>query len=168
MVVTRSGKNTNKHEARIQRCGHECSMWDEHKCCACSDQRPHQATYLAYDQSYLSHASYVGRNHHYCPPCKMKPPMVKIDFSKMKPKPVSAPIVFHPTLEYKLAETEKKLAETEKKLADEIEANKAWESVYRTEIEEWKECYNEAMRTIDTLRQRIRDPFKSAISRPNF
>ena len=100
---------------------------------------------------------------------------VEIDFSKMKPKPVSAPIVFHPTLEYKLAETEKKLAETEKKLAetekklaDEIEANKAWESVYRTEIEEWKECYNEAMRTIDTLRQRIRDPFKSAISRPNF
>ena len=123
----------------------------------------------------MSHASYVGRNHYYCPTCKAKPPTVKIDFSKMKPKPVSAPIVFHPTMEYKLAETEKKLAETEKKLAetekklaDEIEANKAWESVYRTEIEEWKECYNEAMRTVDTLRQRIRDPFKSAISRPNF
>ena len=161
MVVTRSGKNTNKDEARMQRCGHECSMWDEHKCCACSDKRPHQATYLAYDQSYMSHASYVGRNHHYCPPCKMKAPTVKIDFSKMKKKPVSAPIVFQPTVE-------QKLAETEKKLADEIEANKAWESVYRTEIEEWKECYNEAMRTIDTLRQRIRDPFKSAISRPNF
>jgi predicted nucleotide-binding protein (sugar kinase/HSP70/actin superfamily) len=167
MVVTRSGKNTDKHEARVHECGHTCGSSMVY-CCACNDIRPHQATYIAYDQSYMSHASYVGRNHYYCPTCKAKPPTVKIDFSKMKPKPVSAPIVFHPTLEYKLAETEKKLAETEKKLADEIEANKAWESVYRTEIEEWKECYNEAMRTIDTLRQRIRDPFKSAISRPNF
>lgn len=103
---------------------------------------------------------------------------LRIDFSKMKKKPVSAPIIFHPTVEHKLAETEKKLAETEKKLAEtekklaeQQEATKAleaWESVYRTEIEEWKECYNEAMQTIDTLRQRIRDPFKSAISRPNF
>ena len=167
MVVTRSGKNTNIYETRVHECGHTCGSSMVY-CCACNDIRPHQATYLAYDQSYMSHASYVGRNHYYCPTCKAKPPTVKIDFSKMKPKPVSAPIVFHPTLEYKLAETEKKLAETEKKLADEIEANKAWESVYRTEIEEWKECYNEAMRTIDTLRQRIRDPFKSAISRPNF
>jgi hypothetical protein len=40
--------------------------------------------------------------------------------------------------------------------------------MYRTELEEWKEAYNEAMRTIDALRQRINDPFKSAISRPNF
>ena len=167
MVVTRSGKNTNKDEARVYECGHTCGSSMVY-CCACNDIRPHQATYLAYDQSYMSHASYVGRNHYYCPTCKAKPPTVKIDFSKMKPKPVSAPIVFHPTVEYKLAETEKKLAETEKKLAEEIEANKAWESVYRTEIEEWKECYNEAMRTVDTLRQRIRDPFKSAISRPNF
>ena len=167
MVVTRSGKNTNKDEARVYECGHTCGSSMVY-CCACNDIRPHQATYIAYDQSYMSHASYVGRNHYYCPTCKAKPPTVKIDFSKMKPKPVSAPIVFHPTVEYKLAETEKKLAETEKKLAEEIEANKAWESVYRTEIEEWKECYNEAMRTVDTLRQRIRDPFKSAISRPNF
>jgi hypothetical protein len=81
----------------------------------------------------------------------MKPPTVKIDFSKMKPKPVSAPIVFHPTLEYKLAEAEKKLAEEQ----EEVKALKAWESVYRTELEEWRECYNEAMRTIDTLRNRI-------------
>ena len=148
MVVTRSGKNTNKDEARVQRCGHKCSMWDEHKCCACSDQRPHQATYLAYDKSYLSQASYVGRNHHYCPTCKTTPPVVKIDFSKMKPKPVSAPIVFHPTLEHKLAETEKKLAE-------EIEAARAWEDMRRRELEEWKDAYNEAMRTIDALRQRL-------------
>jgi hypothetical protein len=171
MVVTRSGKNTNKHEARMQRCGHECSMWDEHKCCACSDKRPHQATYIAYDQSYLSQASYVGRNHHYCPPCKLKAPPVKIDFSRMKPKPVSDPALFQPTTEQKLAETEKKLAETEKKLAkeqEEVKALKAWESMYRAEIKEWRECYDEAMRTIDTLRQRINDPFKSAISRPNF
>jgi hypothetical protein len=171
MVVTRSGKNTYTYKMyMVLQCGHRCESSMVH-CCACSDKRPHQATYLAYDQSYLSHASYVGRNHHYCPTCKTAPPVVKIDFSKMKPKPVSAPIVFHPTLEYKLAETEKKLAETEKKLAEQQEATKAWqewESVYRTEIEEWKECYNEAMRTIDTLRQRIRDPFKSAISRPNF
>ena len=154
MVVTRSGKNTNIYEARVHECGHTCGSSMVY-CCACNDIRPHQATYLAYDQSYMSHASYVGRNHYYCPTCKTKPPVVKIDFSKMKPKPVSAPIVFHPTLEFKLAETEKKLAETEKKLAEEIEANKAWESVYRTELEEWKECYNEAMRTIDALRQRI-------------
>ena len=170
MVVTRSGKNTNKDEARIHECGHTCDSSMVY-CCACNDIRPHQATYLAYDQSYMSHASYVGRNHYYCPTCKTKPPTVKIDFSKMKPKPVSAPIVFHPTLEFKLAETEKKLAEAEKKLAEEqeeVKALKAWESMYRTELEEWRECYNEAMRTIDALRQRINDPFKSAISRPNF
>jgi predicted nucleotide-binding protein (sugar kinase/HSP70/actin superfamily) len=117
-----------------------------------------QATYIAHNKSYLSQGSYVSRNHYYCPTCKAKPPVVKIDFSKMKPKPISAPIVFHPTLEFKLAETEKKLAETEKKLAEEqeeVKALKAWESMYRTELEEWRECYNEAMRTIDTLRQRI-------------
>jgi septal ring factor EnvC (AmiA/AmiB activator) len=96
----------------------------------------------------------------------------------MKPKPISAPIIFQPTTEYKLAETEKKLAETEKKLAEtekklaeeqeEVKALKAWESMYRAEIKEWRECYDEAMRTVDALRQRINDPFKSAISRPNF
>jgi predicted nucleotide-binding protein (sugar kinase/HSP70/actin superfamily) len=127
-------------------------------CCACNDIRPHQATYIAHNKSYLSQGSHVDRNYYYCPACKMAPPPVKIDFSKMKPKPISAPIVFHPTLEYKLAEAEKKLAETEKKLAEEqeeVKALKAWESLYRTELEEWKECYNEAMRTIDALRQRI-------------
>ena len=84
---------------------------------------------------------------------EQSPSPLRIDFSKIKPKLVSAPIVFHPTLEYKLAETEKKLAEQQ-------EAIKEWEareSVCRTEMEEWKKCYNDAMRTIYALRQRIYD-----------
>ena len=157
MVVTRSGKNTNRYEVPTLVCGHKCTSWHQY-CCACSDIRPIQRVYTAHNRSNLCEVSYVTRNHYYCPTCKLAPPLVKIDFSKMKPKPVSAPIVFHPTLEFKLAETEKKLAETEKKLAEEqeeVKALKAWESMYRTELEEWKECYNEAMRTIDALRQRI-------------
>jgi hypothetical protein len=113
-------------------------------CCACNDIRPMQATYIAHNKSYLSQGSYVSRNHYYCPTCKLAPtPPVKIDFSKMKPKPISAPITFQQTLEYKLAETEKKLAETEKVLAEKNEA-------------------------IGRIVERLSNPFKSAISRPNF
>jgi hypothetical protein len=61
----------------------------------------------------------------------------------MKPKPISAPIIFHPTTEYKLAETEKKLAEMEKVLAEKNEA-------------------------IGRIVERLSNPFKSAMSRPNF
>jgi uncharacterized coiled-coil protein SlyX len=75
---------------------------------------------------------------------------VKIDFSKIKSKPISPPITFQQTLEYKLAEAEKKLAETEKKLA---------------ETEKVLAEKNEAIRRIV---ERLSNPFKSAISRPNF
>jgi hypothetical protein len=112
-------------------------------CCSCNDIRPVQATYIAHNKSYLSQGSYVSRNHYYCPTCKQKSPPVKIDFSKMKPKPISAPIIFHPTTEYKLAEAEKKLAEMEKVLAEKNEA-------------------------IGRIVERLSNPFKSAISRPNF
>ena len=150
MVVTRSGKNTNIYKMyMVLECGHRCESSMTY-CCACNDIRPMQATYIAHNKSYLSQGSYVSRNHYYCPTCKLAPSPVKIDFSKMKPKPVSAPIVFHPTTEEKLAETEKKLAETEKKLA------------------ETEEKLAETEENITRIVERLRNPFKSAISRPNF
>jgi uncharacterized coiled-coil protein SlyX len=115
-------------------------------CCACNDIRPIQEKYVAHNKSYLSQGSYVSRSHYYCPVCKQKPSPVKIDFSK----PISEPIIFHPTTEYKLAEAEKKLAETEKKLA---------------EMEKVLAEKNEA---IGRIVERLSNPFKSAISRPNF
>jgi len=150
MVVTRSGKNTNIYKMyKVLECGHRCESSMTY-CCACNDIRPMQATYIAHNKSYLSQGSYVSRNHYYCPTCKLELSPVKIDFSKMKPKPVSEPIVFHPTTEEKLAETEKKLAETEKKLA------------------ETEEKLAETEENITRLVERLRNPFKSAISRPNF
>jgi uncharacterized coiled-coil protein SlyX len=80
----------------------------------------------------------------------MTPPPVKIDFSKMKLRPISEPIIFHPTTEYKLAEAEKKLAETEKKLA------------------ETEKVLAEKNEAIGRIVERLSNPFKSAISRPNF
>ena len=163
MVVTRSGKNTNIYQARVHECGHMCGSSMIY-CCACNDIRPHQATYLAYDQSYMSHASYVGRNHYYCPTCKTKPPTVKIDFSKMKPKPVSAPIIFHPTTEYKLAEAQKRIKELEEGLEKLAIAFKNSDD----QLQVWKEQYRSAVNINNMLCERIRDPFKSAMSRPNF
>ena len=130
MVVTRSGKNTSIYNACVHECGHMCSSSMTH-CCACNDIRPMQATYIAHNKSYLLQGSYVSRSHYYCPTCKMAP------------KPISAPITFQQTLEYKLAEAEKKLAETEKVLAEKNEA-------------------------IGRIVERLSNPFKSAISRPNF
>ena len=149
MVVTRSGKNTNVYESRVHECGHKCCSSMVY-CCSCNDIRPVQATYIAHNKSYLSQGSYVSRNHYYCPTCKLAPTPVKIDFSKMKPKPISAPITFQQTLEYKLAETEKKLAETEKKLA------------------ETEKVLAEKNEAIGRIVERLSNPFKSAISRPNF
>ena len=149
MVVTRSGKNTTIYNARVHECGHMCSSSMVY-CCTCNDIRPVQEKYVAHNKPYLSQGSYVSRSHYYCPVCKQKPSPVKIDFSKMKPRPISAPIIFHPTTEYKLAEVEKKLAETEKKLA---------------EMEKVLAEKNEA---IGRIVERLSNPFKSAISRPNF
>jgi len=149
MVVTRSGKSTNIYEARVHECGHKCCSSMVY-CCSCNDIRPVQATYIAHNKSYLSQGSYVSRNYYYCPACKMAPSPVKIDFSKMKPKPVSDPALFQQTTEYKLAETEKKLAETEKKLA------------------ETEKVLAEKNEAIGRIVERLSNPFKSAISRPNF
>jgi uncharacterized coiled-coil protein SlyX len=126
-------------------------------CCACNDIRPIQEKYVAYNKPYLSQGSYVSRSHYYCPTCKNASPPVKIDFSKMKPKPISAPIVFHPTTEEKLAETEEKLAETEKKLAE-----------TEKKLAETEEKLAETAENITRLVERLSNPFKSAISRPNF
>lgn len=150
MVVTRSGKNTNIYKMyMVLECGHRCESSMTY-CCACNDIRPMQATYIAHNKSYLSQGSYVSRNHYYCPTCKTAPPPVKIDFSKMKPKPVSAPIVFQPSLK----EDVEMLKKQNQELRDEIEALTA-------EI-------NELNTRNGVLTQRLRDPFKSAISRPNF
>ena len=149
MVVTRSGMNTNIYEPRTARCGHQCCTL-LFKCCACEDTRPVQAHYVAHNRSNLFEVSYVSRSHYYCLVCKQKPSPVKIDFSKMKRKPASDPALFQPTTEYKLAETEKKLAEAEKKLA------------------ETEKKLAETNESITRIVERLSNPFKSAISRPNF
>jgi uncharacterized coiled-coil protein SlyX len=149
MVHLRSGKNTNVYESRVHECGHMCGSSMVY-CCACNDIRPVQATYVAHNRSNLFEVSYVSRSHYYCPVCKQKPSPVKIDFSKMKRKPASDPALFQPTTEYKLAETEKKLAEAEKKLA------------------ETEKKLAETNESITCIVERLSNPFKSAISRPNF
>lgn len=111
MVVTRSGKNTNVYDSRTQRCGHECCAWQKFKCCACEDTRPMQSTYVAHNKSYLSQVSRVSRNHYYCPVCKMAPPPVKIDFSKVKSKPISLPIIFQKTTEQSVIERLSRMVE---------------------------------------------------------
>ena len=163
MVVTRSGKNTNRYEVPTLVCGHKCTSWHQY-CCACSDIRPIQRVYTAHNRSNLCEVSYVTRNYYYCPTCKLAPPPVKIDFSKMKPKPISAPIIFHPTTEYKLAEAEKRIKELEEGLEKLAIAFKNSDD----QLEVWKEQYRSAVNINNMLCERIRNPFKSAISRPNF
>jgi predicted nucleotide-binding protein (sugar kinase/HSP70/actin superfamily) len=119
-------------------------------CCACNDIRPMQATYIAHNKPYLSQGSYVSRNHYYCPTCKMAPSPVKIDFSKMKPKPASDPALFQPSVK------------------EDIEVLKKQNQELRHEIEALTAEINELNTRNCVLTQRIRDPFKSAMSRPNF
>jgi hypothetical protein len=149
MVVTRSGKNTNIYQARVHECGHMCGSSMIY-CCACNDIRPVQATYIAYNKSYLSQGSHVARNYYYCPACKMAPPPVKIDFSKMKPKPASDPALFQPSVK------------------EDIEVLKNQNQQLRDEIEALTAEINNLNARNYVLTERIRDPFKSAISRPNF
>jgi hypothetical protein len=149
MVVTRSGKNTNIYEARVHECGHKCCSSMIY-CCSCNDIRPMQATYIAHNKSYLSQGSYVRRNYYYCPACKMAPSPVKIDFSKMKRKPASDPAVFQPSLK------------------EDIEVLKKQNQELRDEIEALTVEINNLNARNYVLTERIRDPFKSAISRPNF
>jgi hypothetical protein len=82
----------------------------------------------------------------------------------MKPKPISAPIIFHPTTEYKLAEAEKRIKELEEGLEKLAIAFKNSDD----QLQVWKEQYRSAVNINNMLCERIRDPFKSAISRPNF
>ena len=149
MVVTRSGKNTNIYKACVHECGHMCGSSMTY-CCACNDIRPMQATYIAHNKSYLSQGSYVSRSHYYCPTCKNASPPVKIDFSKMKPKPVSDPAMFQPSVK------------------EDIELLKKQNQELRDEIEALTAEINELNTRNGVLTERIRDPFKSAMSRPNF
>jgi len=149
MVVTRSGKNTNRYEVPTLVCGHKCSSWHQY-CCACSDIRPIQRVYTAHNRSNLCEVSYVTRSHYYCPACKLAPPPVKIDFSKMKPKPVSDPAMFRPSLK------------------EDIEVLKKQNQELRDEIEALTAEINNLNARNYVLTERIRDPFKSAMSRPNF
>lgn len=96
-------------------CKHTCELSQPHLCCACSDRRPKQATYIAHNQSNMSDVSYVERNHYYCPTCKAKPTL-KIDFSNMKKKPATVGFVFPKSTEQKLAEAEAKIAQLEEAL----------------------------------------------------
>jgi hypothetical protein len=149
MVVTRSGKNTSIYNACVHECGHMCGSSMVY-CCACNDIRPMQTKYIAYNKSYLSQGSYVSRNHYYCPTCKLAPSPVKIDFSKIKPKPVSDPALFQPSLK------------------EDIEVLKKQNQELRHEIEALTAEINNLNARNYVLTERIRDPFKSAISRPNF
>jgi hypothetical protein len=92
----------------------------------------------------------VSRSHYYCPTCKNASPPVKIDFSKMKPKPVSDPAMFQPSVK------------------EDIELLKKQNQELRNEIEALTAEINELNTRNGVLTERIRDPFKSAISRPNF
>jgi hypothetical protein len=203
MVVTRSGKNTNRYEAPTLVCGHKCSNWHQY-CCYCSDIRPVQRVYMAHNRSNLFEVSYVPRNYYYCPVCKLSPPPVKTETQE-----VSVPVVFHPTTEYKLAEAEKRIKYLEARLndnkvtieilnasnlkglqhAEEVKKlNRAIENLslmvekHSNQAVYWydqckaaEDCNNDLHARIDelnkrncSLTERIRDPFKSAISRPNF
>jgi hypothetical protein len=126
-----------------------CGSWHQY-CCACSDIRPIQRVYTAHNRSNLCEVSYVTRNHYYCPTCKLTPSPVKIDFSKMKPKPVSDPAMFQPSLK------------------EDIEVLKKQNQELRDEIEALTAEINELNTRNGVLTQRLRDPFKSAMSRPNF
>jgi hypothetical protein len=119
-------------------------------CCACNDIRPVQEKYVAYNKSYLSQGSYVSRSHYYCPTCKNASPPVKIDFSKMKPKPVSDPAMFQPSVK------------------EDIELLKKQNQELRNEIEALHIEINNLNARNYVLTERITNPFKSAISRPNF
>lgn len=78
-----------------------------------------------------------------------------IDFSKMKPRPVSHSFVYPKSTEQKLAEA---LAE--------IEALKEKNTSLEEDVEYWKEQHHSALERSNTLRERIANPFKSAIGRP--
>lgn len=78
-----------------------------------------------------------------------------IDFSKMKPRPVSHSFVFPKSTEQKLAEA---LAE--------IEALKQKNTSLEGDVKYWKEQHDSALDRSNTLRERIANPFKGAISRP--
>jgi len=149
MVVTRSGKNTSIYKACVHECGHTCSSSMTY-CCACNDIRPVQEKYVAHNKSYLSQGSYVSRSHYYCPTCKNASPPVKIDFSKMKPKPVSDPAMFQPSVK------------------EDIELLKKQNQELRNEIEALHIEINNLNARNYVLTERITNPFKSAISRPNF
>ena len=59
----------------------------------------------------------------------------------------------------------KSFSSFKKQLAAERDAARAWETAYRKELEEWRECYNDAIRTIETLRNRINNPSLALLSR---
>ena len=80
----------------------------------------------------------------------MAPSPVKIDFSKMKPKPVSDPALFQPSVK------------------EDIEVLKKQNQELRDEIEALTAEINNLNARNYVLTERIRDPFKSAMSRPNF
>jgi molecular chaperone GrpE (heat shock protein) len=80
----------------------------------------------------------------------MAPSPVKIDFSKMKSKPASDPALFQLTPK------------------EDIELLKKQNQELRDEIEALTAEINELNTRNCVLTQRIRDPFKSAMSRPNF
>lgn len=93
-----------------------------------------------------------------------------IDFSNMPPKYVSEPIVFLPTTEQKLAEAlaevellKKNKASLEKEFRDYMNERTAAIAELLTENTMVKEENVELHKRVDTLTDRIRDPFKSAM-----
>jgi len=110
-------------------------------------------------------------------PPKMDCPMM--DCPKVEPHPISVP----KSTEQKLAEALAEIAELKKSnvlLRDEFKKLTAENAELKTkntgftdtikyleeEIDSWKEQHKSAVDRCDQLSERIRDPFKSAISRP--
>ena len=153
MVVLRSGKSTNPDDARIHECGHVCCLLKRRACCGCSDTRRVRSSYVVYNKCYPTK---VGRDYRYCQTCKKTPSVVKFDISEDSVETVTVPVIFHPTLEFKLSETEKKLAIADKRIIT-LEAElDILMDMYGAEVDEWKEQYRMALATINTLRSRLR------------
>lgn len=119
----RSGKTITETEPtpanRIHKhkCRHNCENYNE-KCCKCSDQREHTATYVAFNRSSLDQFSYVPRHHYYCPTCKTREeklhpftPPVPTPSSVTAPLPASVPAPL--TLEQKYTLLEERVAKLE-------------------------------------------------------
>jgi uncharacterized coiled-coil protein SlyX len=152
---------------------------------------------MAHNRSNLFEVSYVPRNYYYCPVCKLSPPPVKTETQEVSVPVVFHPTTEYKlaeaekrikylearlndnkvTIEILNASNLKGLqhAEEVKKLNRVIEKHSNQAVYWYDQCKVAEDCNNDLHARIDelnkrncSLTERIRDPFKSAISRPNF